>query len=270
MEMELIGKVALITGAGQGIGRGIAHILAQEGVRVAVNDFFEDRAKHVVKEIREDGGTAMAVVADITNLDIVGRMIHQIEETLGPVDILVNNAGVPVEVRAGKIQRTTFADSTPDYWRKQINLNLYGCMNCTHRVLKKMIEKKNGKIINIISEAGRIGQADLCLYGTAKAGVLGFTKSLAKEVGIHCINVNCISVGAVAHEGTKPLLDPDATPETDKTLYKFLKAYPIGKGLGRLGRTQDIANAVTFLASPKSCYITGQCLSVSGGFTMIG
>jgi 3-oxoacyl-[acyl-carrier protein] reductase len=132
-----------------------------------------------------------------------------------------------------------------------------------------MIERKQGKVISIISEAGRTGEANLAVYSGAKAGILGFTKALAREVGRYCINVNCIAIGATAHEGTKPVLNPDATPETDERLNKMLKLYPIGRGLGRIGRPYDAAYAVAFLASPKAAYITGQCLSVSGGFSMV-
>jgi len=269
MDLELEGKVALITGAGQGVGREIAKVLAAEGAKVAVNDLFQEKADKVAKEIKEKGGTASAVVADVTNVDQVKAMVAKIAAELGPVNILVNNAGVPWEVRTGQIKRTLFAESEYIAWKKQIDLNMYGCLNCTHSVLPAMIERKEGKIISIISEAGRIGEINLAVYSGAKAGILGFTKALAREVGRYAINVNCIALGATAHEGTKPVLDPEATPETDPNLAKILKVYPVGKGLGRIGRPSDAAYAVAFMASPKACFITGQCLSVSGGFSMV-
>ena len=269
MDLELKGKVALITGAGQGVGRGIAMVLAAEGVKVAINDLFQEKADKVAKEIKEKGGTAIGVQADITNLDQVKAMVSKIAAELGPVNILVNNAGVPWEVRTGQIKRTLFVESEFIAWKKQIDLNMYGCLNCVHSVLPAMIEKKEGKILSIISEAGRTGEANLAVYSGAKAGILGFTKALAREVGRYAINVNCIAIGATAHEGTKPILDPDATPQTDPNLDRILKVYPIGRGLGRIGRPFDAANAVAFMASPKACFITGQCLSVSGGFSMV-
>jgi 2-hydroxycyclohexanecarboxyl-CoA dehydrogenase len=269
MDLELKGKVALVSGAGQGVGRGICRVLAAEGAKVAVNDLFQEKADKVAKEIKDAGGIAIGVQADVTNLDQVKAMVAKIAKELGPVDILVNNAGVPWEIRTGQIKRTVFVESEPILWKKQIDLNMHGCLNCVHSVLASMIERKEGKILSIISEAGRTGEANLAVYSGAKAGILGFTKALAKEVGRYAINVNCIAIGATAHEGTKPALDPDATPETDPNLARILKVYPIGKGLGRIGRPYDAAYAIAFLASPKACFVTGQCLSVSGGFTMV-
>jgi 2-hydroxycyclohexanecarboxyl-CoA dehydrogenase len=269
MDLELRGKVALITGAGQGVGREIAKVLAAEGVKVAVNDFFLERAEAVAAEIQESGGNAVGVQADVGDLGQVRAMAAQIVERLGMVNILVNNAGVPVEIRSGAMPRTVFAGSDPAFWQKQVNLNFYGCLNCVDAVINPMIEKTDGKIISIISEAGRTGEAHLAVYSGAKAGVLGFSKALAKEVGRYCINVNCVAIGATAHEATSGRLDPNLTPDKDPVLEKMLKLYPIGRGLGRLGRAFDPAYAVAFLASPKACYITGQCLSVNGGFTMV-
>jgi len=269
MDLELKGKVALVTGAGQGIGREIAKVLAAEGVKVGVNDFYLDRAEKVAKEIEQAGGTAIGVQADVANLEQVKAMVAKIAQGVGPVDILVNNAGVPIAIRTGEIARTTFAESDEVSWKKQVDLNTYGVLNCTHAVLHSMIERNGGKIISIISEAGRTGEAHLAVYSGAKAGILGFSKALAREVGRYRINVNCIAIGATAHEGTKPVLDPDATPETDERLGKMLKVYPIGRGLGRIGRPFDAAYAVAFLASRKAEFVTGQCLSVSGGFSMV-
>jgi len=269
MDFELDGKVALVTGAGQGIGREIAKTLAKEGVHVAVNDLFLERANSVATEITEKGGKALGVQADIMDLGRVKAMISEVSASLGPVNILINNAGVPAEVRAGQMKRTLFIETEPDSWKKDVNLSFYGCLNSVRGVLKSMIERREGKIISIISEAGRTGEYNLSVYSGAKAAVLGFSKALAKEVGRYAINVNCIALGATAHEGLKPPLNIDAKPESDPTLQKMLKSYPIGIGLGRLGRPSDVAYAATFLASPKACFITGQCLSVSGGFSMI-
>jgi 3-oxoacyl-[acyl-carrier protein] reductase len=268
LDFELSGKIALITGVGQGVGKEIAKLLSAEGVKVAINDLFSERADAVANEINSMGGIAIGIQTDVTDFDQVRTMVSRVTAELGPMDILVNNAGVLVEIRDGKVERTVFAESEYSTWKKVTDLNFYGCLNCTHSVLKSMIERKEGKIISIISEAGRTGEANLAVYSGAKAGILGFSKALAKEVGRYRINVNCIALGATAHEGTRPFLNPEATPETDPLLQKMLKFYPIGRGLGRIGRPSDAAYAVAFLASPKAGFITGQCLSVSGGFSM--
>jgi NAD(P)-dependent dehydrogenase (short-subunit alcohol dehydrogenase family) len=269
MDLELGGKVALITGGGQGVGRETAKLLAAEGSKVVVNDLYQDKADSVAAEIRDLGGDALGIKADITDRDQVHAMVTKANEAFGPVDILVNNAGVIVELRTGEMARTAFAESSDALWKKVTDLNFYGCLNCTHAVLDSMIQRGTGKIISVISEAGRTGEANLAVYSGAKAGILGFTKALAREVGRHRVNVNCVALGATAHEGTKPALDPDATPESSPLLMKMLKVYPLGRGLGRIGRPSDAANAIAFLASPKAQFITGQCLSVSGGFSMV-
>ncbi len=269
MDLELEGKVAFITGAGQGVGREIGRVLALEGAKVVINDYFKDRAEAVAGEIQEAGGMAMGLQGDVTDSDQAKTMVARALEAFGPVDILVNNAGVPVAVRAGEMKRSVFADIDPADWRKDIDLSFIGCLNFTHEILPSMIERKQGKIINIISDAGRVGEAYLAIYAGAKGAVLAFSKSLAREVGRHAINVNSVSLGAVAHEGIRHVFDPEASPESDDRLRKMLKLYPIGVGLGRIGRPDDVAYAVAFLASPKSCFITGQCLGVNGGFAMV-
>jgi 2-hydroxycyclohexanecarboxyl-CoA dehydrogenase len=270
MDLGLKNKVALVTGAGQGIGREIAKVLANEGAKVVVNDFYAERAQKVADEIKGDEGIAIGIQCDVSFLDQVKTMADESKEKAGSIDILVNNAGVPLSIREGKDKRTIFPEIDPSSWKKDIDLSLYGALNCTYAVLPTMIEKRNGKIVNIISDAGRTGEAYLSVYAGAKAGVLGFSKSLAKEVGRHCINVNCIAIGATAHEGLKPPLSLDSTPENNETLKKMLKLYPIGRGLKRVGLPSDVAYAVAFLASPRACFITGQCLPVNGGFSMVG
>jgi len=268
MDDDLKGKVAVVSGAGQGVGREIAAVLSSQGASVVINDLYLDRAEKVVREITDRGGRALAIKADVTDRDEVKAMVARAEKELGPVDILVVNTGVIVELRTGELSRGPFAESSPELWKKVTDLNFYGCLNCVHAVINSMITRRSGKIISIISDAGRTGEVNMAVYSGAKAGILGFSKALAREVGRYCINVNCVSLGAMAHEAT-PKFKPDAAPESDELLNKTLKVYPIGRGLGRVGRPADAAQAVAFLASSKAEFITGQCLSVSGGFSMV-
>jgi NAD(P)-dependent dehydrogenase (short-subunit alcohol dehydrogenase family) len=268
MDLGIAEQVALITGAGQGIGREIANVLASEGALVVVNDVIEPRADSVAQEVNAAGGKALAVPADVTDPDQVRAMVSRVTEAFGPVDILVNNAGIIPEYYEGKA-RAKFAEYPFELSRKFIELIFVGNLICTQAVLKPMIERKHGKIVNIISEAARIGEPTLAVYAGAKAAVLAFSKSIAQELGRSCVNVNCIALAATAHEGTKGILDPDGDIDTDPVLARIIKAYPIGKGLGRVGRCSDAAHAVAFLVSDKASFITGQCLSVSGGFTMV-
>lgn len=270
MDLGLAGKVALVTGAGQGVGRQVARTLAAEGAKIIINDLDEQRATNVAREISEAGGVALPVAADITNKTLVEAMVAQGAAELGPVDILVNNAGIIRERRTGELGTPYFYESDPAFWEKIVNLNYFGCMNCSYAVLPAMLERRSGKIISIISDAGRVGEARLAVYSGAKAAIFGFTKALAREVGPHSINVNVISLSAVSHEA--PMADwlaESATAETNETLKKVLRQYPIGQGLGRLTRPQDAADAVAFLASDRAAYITGQCLAVNGGFAMV-
>jgi len=194
-------------------------------------------------------------------------MVAQAVELYAPVDILVNNAGIPTR-EPGEEAKSGWEDfhgSDPASWRKVVDLNIYGTMNCTHAVLPGMVSRSGGKIISIMSEAGRVGEAKLAAYSGAKAGILGFSKAVAKEVGKHCINVNVVALGAIdAKELNFDRLE-DAAKER---LTQLFKASPIGRGLRRLSRASDVADAVAFLASERAQYITGQVLGVSGGFAM--
>jgi 3-oxoacyl-[acyl-carrier protein] reductase len=270
MKLGLEGKVALVTGGGQGVGRRICLELAAEGVKVAVNDLVESRATAVAKEIGVSGGTAFPYVADITRWDQVDAMVKAIGAEIGSVDILVNNAGVTPERRAKGGVPPSFLEMPQEDWRKVIDLNVYGMMHCCRAVLPDMVRRKHGKIISIMSEAGRIGEARLAVYSGAKAAILGFSKALAREHGADSINVNVVALGATAHEGiTSGALRLDATPETESRLGKMFGVYPIGKGLGRLGRPEDVSGMVAFLASERAAFITGQSVGVSGGYAMI-
>lgn len=270
MDLELNGKVALVTGGGMGVGRAIGKRLAAEGARVIVNDILPDRCAAVVEEISAAGGTALAMPCDIIDLDAVRAALADAAGQLGPVDILVNNAGVVPERRTGEIGLPTFLEMDPRYWAKIVDLNYYGVMNMVAAVGRSMVERHTGKIISMVSDAGRVGEPRMAVYSGAKAAIIGFSKAIAKELGPHGINVNTVSLSAVAHENPiAGFQKMEATAETDETLRKVLRNYPIGQGLGRLTRAEDAADAVLFLASERAAYVTGQCLGVNGGFVMV-
>ncbi len=263
MDLGIKDRVALVTGAGRGIGRQICLTLGAEGAKVAVNDVFQERADAVADEIKQAGGEAMGVVADVTDLEAVTAMVKRISDEWGALDILVNNAGIPViassedaAVAAGQF----FSQSDRSQWDRTMGLITYGVLNCSRAVLEGMSERRRGRIISIISDAGRVGEPRLVAYSMAKAGVVGLSKALAKEVGRYCVTVNCVS---------------PATTETDATAAwiqaqgeRIMRQYPLAKGLSRLGQPSDIANAVAFLVSERAEWITGQVLSVNGGYSM--
>lgn len=269
MNQKMEGRVAMVTGGGMGVGRAICKHLALSGVAVAVNDIVEERALAVAEEINSAGGKAEAAAFDITSLAAVQNGVGKIKAKLGSVDFLINNAGVVPERRTGEIGLPKFLEMDPSFWDKIVGLNYNGVMNCVYATAGDMVAKRLGKIISIISDAGRVGEARMAVYSGAKAAILGFSRAIAKELGPDGITVNTISLSAIAHEnpiaGFQHL---DATPENNETLRKVLRNYPIGEGLGRLARPQDVAETVGFLVSDSAAYITGQCVGVNGGFVM--
>jgi 3-oxoacyl-[acyl-carrier protein] reductase len=271
MKLGLEGKVALVTGGGQGVGRQICIELAAEGARVIVNDLFAERAQAVAAEIAASGGQALAAPADITRAEEVEAMVAKgMAHFDAPVTVLVNNAGIIPERREKGGRTPPFLDMPTVDWAKIVNLNVYGTMNCCRSVLPGMVERKGGRIVNIISEAGRIGEANMAVYSGAKAAIAGFGKALAREHGRHAITVNSVALGAVSHAGIKDgPLNIHATVENDERLGKMLNVYPISKGVGRLSRPEDISGLVAFLASDRSLFITGQTIGASGGFAMV-
>ncbi|HHV46520.1 MAG TPA: 3-oxoacyl-[acyl-carrier-protein] reductase [Tissierellia bacterium] len=247
--MSLAGKNALVTGGSRGIGKAIAVELAKNGVNVAitfVNN--EDLAERTVDEIKKHGVRALAVRADVSREEDVLNMAKTVKENLGSIDILVNNAGI---TRDNLLMRMDTED-----WDKVIDTNLKGTYLCTKSVIRDMIKKKSGKIINIASVAGVAGNFGQTNYSASKAGIIGFTKSLAKEVASRGINVNAVAPGLIETDMTLALKE-----DTKNSLVKNIP-------MGRLGTVQDIANIVVFLASEKSDYITGQVINVDGGMIM--
>ena len=242
-------KVAFVTGAGSGIGRAIALRLASEGAKVAVTDLVERAAQSTAAEI---GQTAAAITVDVTSPDSVRNGIAQTERLLGPIDVLVNVAGWD------KVE--SFLKSQEETWEKVLAINLKGVFNCVKAILPGMIERGHGRIVSISSDAGRVGSSGEAVYSAAKAGIIGFSKTVAREVARHHINVNVVCPGPT----DTPLLK--TIQEVNPKLQDALKrAIPFG----RLAQPDDIAPAAVFLASDDASYITGQVLSVSGGLTMV-
>ena len=273
MDLGLKDKVAIVTGAGRGIGRAIVLTLAEEGVKVAVNDIFQERAKAVVDEVKARKGDAIAVAADVTDGAQVTEMVSRVVKEWGTVHILVNNAGIPArraEETAGAFGGPFFSQQDRAAWDRVMGVVTYGVLDCSRAVLDQMSNQGWGRIISIISDAGRIGEPRLATYSMAKAGVMGFSKALAKEMGRFRITVNCVSPATTETEATADIFEAARqNQEGAARLETIGRQYPLYKGLGRLGQPQDIANAVAFLASDRAEWITGQVLSVNGGYSMV-
>ena len=263
MDLKLKDRVALITGSGQGIGRTVALALAAEGVRIAVNDVNDRGIEQTIALVREAGGTAIAAPCDITDLALAREMARKVEAEFGRIDILVNNAAV-------LLAHELFLETDPAKCDKEIKVTLYGTMNCARAVLPGMVERKFGKMINIVTDAARVGQERQCNYSAAKGGVISFTKSIAKEVGRNNINVNAVSPGATNSpmrlDMLRELKEKIGEEKAAEREEKVKRAY----ALRRIGEPDDIANAVVFLSSEAARHITGQVLSVNGGFAMVG
>lgn len=263
MDLGITGRVAFVTGAGRGIGQEICLTLAAEGVRIAVNDLFQERAGETAALIRKSGGQAIGVAADVTDYNAVNTAVARAVAEFGAVDILVNNAGIPAVTAQEAIPSTGgfFPGSDREQWDRTMGLITYGVLNCARAVIEGMQERRWGRIISIISDAGRVGEPRLVAYSMAKAGVIGFSKALAKECGRQAITVNCVSPATTETDATREWIEQQGE--------QIMRAYPLAKGLNRLGRPSDIANAVAFLASARSEWITGQVLSVNGGYSMV-
>jgi NAD(P)-dependent dehydrogenase (short-subunit alcohol dehydrogenase family) len=249
MDLYLKGKTALVTGAGSGIGRTTALMLAEEGVRICCADLFKEKAEETAKMIKDKGGATVASVCDVRNYEQAKRTVQDTVDAFGQVDILINSAGVA----AGGL----FADTKPEEWATEIDINLIGTMNCCHAAIEHMIPKGYGKIVTLASDAGRVGEKRMTVYGASKGGVLGFTKCLAVEMARFKINVNAVAPGVVRSPMTSYL--------TDEMAMEWAKYYP----LRRLGETEDIANMIVFLCSDRTSWMTGQTISVDGGFSRI-
>jgi 2-hydroxycyclohexanecarboxyl-CoA dehydrogenase len=249
-------KTVIVTGGGGGIGGATCRRLAQEGARVAVYDMNLEAAQRVVDDILAAGGAAAAFKCDITRRAEVDEAVAATEKQLGPVDVLVNNAGWDVF--------KPFLKTEPQEWDKLIAINLVGALHMHHAVLPGMVERKAGRIVNIASDAARVGSSGEAVYAACKGGLVSLSKTLAREHARHGITVNVVCPGPT----DTALLAGFAVgaPNPDKLMEAFTKAIP----LGRLGQPDDLAGAIAFFASDDARFITGQVVSVSGGLTMNG
>jgi NAD(P)-dependent dehydrogenase (short-subunit alcohol dehydrogenase family) len=242
---DLAGRIALVTGAGQGVGAGIALALAAEGAAVAVNDLRQDRAETTAQRVIDEGGQAIAVSFDVSDYEAVSAGFQETVRLLGPVDILVNNAGIP----ADGFPQIPFKDSEPAFWRRFVDLNFYGMLNCTHIAVGPMCDRGWGRIITISSEAARMGlDINVSVYGASKAGAVGMTRHLAVEVAPDGVTVNAISLGPMENVGGA-----------------WADKIAAGIPRRRLGTGTDAGLAVAFFASAEADWITGQVLPVNGG-----
>lgn len=257
--LDLGGQVAFVSGAGQGAGRAIALALARHGAGgVAVNDFDPLRAETVAAEIRALGVAALAVPADVGDHDAVHAAMAQAGK-LGPVTLLVNNAGNAgpnVTMRPS----APFWETAPSEWDRFLRTNLQGVMNCCHAALPEMVRQQRGRIVTIVSDAGRVGEARLAAYAAAKAGAAGFMRSLAREAGRYGITANCISLSTL--EPVMPEPERSAFLESEQA-----KAHVARYVIRRFGQPDDVASMALFLCSGAAGWITGQTYPVNGGYS---
>ena len=250
MDLGLSDRVALVTGAARDVGREIALTLAAEGAAVAVN--YRSSAKEaeaLVSEIAAKGGKVKAYQADVADFAAVQAMVAEIVKDFGGLNILINNAGLALRKR--------FVETAPEDWRRQIDTCLYGAIHCCHAATPHLEAGKNGRIISVIGDSSRVGESGLAIVAAARAGVVALMKSLARELGRSGTTANTVSLGLVETPHDKDWVDANRE--------KLIKLYPVR----RLGLPGDIAPMVALLSSPHSGWITGQVLSISGGFSMV-
>ena len=259
--LDLGGQVALVTGAGQGAGRATALELARHNCGgVAVNDFVPERAEAVAEEIRALGVKAVAAPFDVCDIEAIRAASAKITEALGPATILVNNAGMAgpnVQMGLGK----PFWEEDPADWGKYMGTNLYGVFNCCHVFIPAMVAAQRGRIVTIVSDSGRVGEARLAVYTAAKAGAAGFVRSIAKEVGRYGITSNAVSLSSLMPEMPQEQLDAFMAGDQAKAqMSRYI--------IRRYGKAADVAALVTFLCSDAANWITGQTYPLNGGYAL--
>jgi 2-hydroxycyclohexanecarboxyl-CoA dehydrogenase len=248
-------RVALVTGGGQGIGQGISQVLGGRGFRVAVADLNAETAQATARSITEAGGTAIAVTADVTDAASIQAAVKTVTAELGPVEVAVNNAGFDEFMR--------FLDTTEDFWDRILDVNFKGALRVVQAVVPGMAERGWGRVVNIGSDAGRVGSSLEAVYSGAKGGIIAFTKTLAREVATKGVTVNTVCPGPTDTPALRKFAG-NSGQDGEKVIAGLTRAVP----MRRLASPADVAAAVAFFASDDTGYITGQTLSVSGGLTM--
>ncbi|RDK07096.1 2-hydroxycyclohexanecarboxyl-CoA dehydrogenase [Cupriavidus lacunae] len=250
------GKTVIVTGGGGGIGGATCLRFARAGAAVGVLDLNPEAAERVAGQIRESGGRALAIRCDITDRASVDAAVAAVEQGLGPVDVLVNNAGWDVF--------KAFVKTEPAQWERLIAINLTGALHMHHAVLPGMVERRRGRIVNIASDAARVGSSGEAVYAACKGGLVSFSKTIAREHARHGITVNVVCPGPTETALFEDYKQGAGNPE--KLVEAFTRSIP----LGRIGQPEDLPGAVLFFAGDDAGFITGQVLSVSGGLTMNG
>ena len=263
MELGLAGKTVIVTGGASNVGRGIVLAFAREGSNIVIADIDEVQGQKTAELTRKQGGKVLVLKTDVTNPEQCQAMVKRTRDEFGRLDILVNCVGW--------IYDRLFIDKSREEWEKEVDTNYWSVINCVRAVIDHMIAQRSGKIISIASDAGKIGEYREAVYAGAKAAVIAFSKSLAREVGRYGVNINVLCLGTVPPASEEEIgsesmwrsggLFYKMTPEVKE---KMAKAYP----LRRLGKAEDVANAVVFLASDAAGWITGQAISVDGGYAM--
>jgi 2-hydroxycyclohexanecarboxyl-CoA dehydrogenase len=264
MDLNLAGKTVIVTGGGSNIGRAISLAFARERVNLAIAEIDEGQGQKVAAEAAALGAKALTARTDVTKWNDVRAMVGTVEERFGRVDVLVNNVGWTHDA--------LFMEKTREEWEKEIQLNLWGMINCTRAVLEGMVQRRAGAIVSMGSDAGRMGEFREGVYGACKAGVMALSKSLAREVGKYGIRLNVVCPGMTMPEADEEVgalsmwnAQENRAWMTPEMRARIAKAYP----LRRLAAPNDVTGAVLFLASDQAGFITGQTLSVSGGYTMM-
>ncbi len=246
MDLALKGKVAIVTGGASGLGRRTAELFVEEGVRVVIADLERRPVEDTINHLESKGGKARGVIVDVREYADCHRMVSEAIDSLGGAHILVNSAGVG--------EHGLFAQSDPESWAHQIDVNLRGVMNCCRAICEPFMKQRSGKVINMASEAGKVGEKRIVVYSATKGGVIAFTKAFALEMGPYNVNVNAVCPGV-----TKTPMTAYLKPSQEK---EWARYYP----LGRLGVPDDIAPMIVFLSSARASWITGQAISINGGF----
>ncbi len=252
----LAGRSVVVTGAGSGIGRAIALRLADEGMKVGVLDINGAAAEAVASEIAGKGGTAAVATCDITRYEDVAAAVAALTAALGPIQVLVNNAGWDRTI--------PFVKTTPDFWKKVVDLNFYGPLNVTHCIAGGMAERGFGRIVFIASDAGRVGSSGEAVYSGCKGGTIAFAKTLARELARKNVTVNTVCPGPTNTPAMAALVGSDENGK--KIMEAMVRAVP----LGRIGEPEDYGGLIAYLSSDDAAFVTGQTISVSGGLTMHG